>query len=621
MNAEPPAGRPPHDLAGTVGAAWERRDYAAVLGQVSGNLLEAAADAVLLQRGAVAAHDLGCDDIAERLYRRAFCAEPNNGLYRYLFKLRRRAGRQAPDVRLLHWARAIEPNSRVVLDLLRQNREGAPAPAPRAGPGATSGPSGVDAAPDPAADAAAAAAGGTAGAAVRVWLLAGLAMLVLPVAGAGAGWLATSGLEWWWRAAGALGGLLLPVALLELYGFARLAGETGRILAPARRLLEESNSYVREVTEVAGGAGRPFRRRSFAASMTPHPYLAYVNRPPRDPAHPFRPNNYGFFNRPIPYQRDPSRFHVLVTGGSVATQFAQMSLDGPRYLEDALNRRFLPPKGERFVVLNGALGGWRYPQQVGVAAMTASAVDAVVTLDGFNEAAMMLRDGVLVETPGRKFLMSNPTLEHGYDRMVGDWLAGWVYERSLRHWWIRHSSYLCLVSQRLRQALASAFVPADDRSYLLRLFEMPRLGRERRWEYAVGRYCDYIRFLHGACRQVGIRSAHFLQPIPGIGKTLSAEEAGYPRPLGDQVAELFRMMEAAMADMAAKEGVTCASLLEVFAGRGDTIYADWPHCLRDKHTGESEGYRLMAEAVAGELGRLWSLRERADGQSSSNSSR
>ena len=36
---------------------------------------------------------------------------------------------------------------------------------------------------------------------------------------------------------------------------------------------------------------------------------------------------------------------VLVTGGSVACQLGQNRPVGPRYLEDALNRRFVPPKG------------------------------------------------------------------------------------------------------------------------------------------------------------------------------------------------------------------------------------------------------------------------------------
>lgn len=569
----------------------------------------AAALTASLRREAIAAHNAGARATAERQYRRLICLEPKTSIYRYLFKIHRERGESVTGARLLRRARVVEPGSAVVAALLADALPAAVAPAdPGAGMSLDGAPAAEGAPPAPPPEA-----GDPPGSAVAPWLLAGLAVPLVPVCGAALATAVASGQPWWWMLAAGVLGLLTPLALMELYGFARLTGETGAVMAPARRLLRETNSYISQVTGQERADGAPYRRRPFATALTPHPYLAYVNRPPADPEHPFRSNNYGFFNRPFPYERDPARFHVLVTGGSVATQFAQMRMNGPRYLEDALNRRYRPPKGDRFVVLNGALGGWRYPQQVGIAAMTASAVDAVVTLDGFNEAAMMLRDGVLIETPGRKFLMSNPVLEHGYERMVGDWLAGWIYALTLRYWWARNSSYLCLVSQRLRQAVQDSFDPGNDRSYLLRIFEMPKLGRAKRWEYAVRRYCDYQRFLHGACRQVGIRSAHFLQPIPGIGKPLSDAERGYGIPLGDGVIGLYRMMEQAIVAMARDEGMPSASLAAVFEGRSDTIYADWPHCIVDRGTGASEGYRVMAEAMAVELGRLWSLAERPAG--------
>lgn len=579
-----------------------RRDYAGVVAAAADGMDAAADDPETLLQIALAAHNIGETGLAEGLYRRLLCLEPSSTAYRYLFKIHRQDGRHETGLRILRRAGVIEPGSSVVRALLAPYRDGTP-PAEGGQP--------VPAAADPERRSAATAASVRASAAATRWLAAALAPLVAAPLGAGIGYAVAShlALPWWWGAAAALAGAAVPLLLMELYGFARLTGETGEVRAPSARLRGETNSYISQVTE--SGGGREFRRRSFAATLTPHPYVAYVNRPAPDPDSPSRPNNYGFFNREFPYERDPRLFHVLVTGGSVATQFAQIRRDGPRYLEDALNRRFVPPKGERFVVLNGALGGWRYPQQIGIAAMTASAVDAVVTLDGFNEVAMMLRDGALVESPGSKFLHSNPALENGYERMVGDWLAGWLFETSLRHWWLRNSNYFCLVSQKLREAVRAAFEQDDDRSYATRIFEMPKLGRDRRWKYAVGRYTDYQRFLHGACRQVGIRSAHFLQPIPGLGKPLSDRERGYARPLAEDVVELYKLMEAEMSVMRTRDGLPTASLVEVFRDRPETLYADWPHCILDRGTGESEGYRLMAEAVAEELGRLWALEQRA----------
>lgn len=588
---------------------WDQRRYEAVLAAVDANINDFARSPELLHLGAMAAHNLEKTARAEYLYRRLMCLDPTTTTYRFLFKIERERGNWQAGARLLQYARVISPRSEIVASLIAHNRSAAPQGEARSVPPAPPPADPLAAGDDPAN----ARPGGGLG--IHRWLLAALSPPLLAVAGGATGVVVAFAQPWWWTLGAGVLGASAVLLLFEFYGFARLTGETGEVMSPARRLRQETNSYISQVTQGAGGGRRSFRRRTFASALTPHPYLAYVNKQARDPEHPFHPNNYGFFNRPFPYERDSACFHVLVSGGSVAAQFAQMSRDGPRYLEDALNRRFVPPKGDRFVVLNGALGGWHYPQQVGIAAMLASAVDAVVTLDGFNEAGPMLRDGVLIEMPGRKFLLSNPGLERGYERMVGDWLAGWVYELSLRYPFFRHSNYFCLVSQKLRQGILSAFDQGDDRNYAVRIFEMPRLGRERRWAYAVRRYADYQRFLHGACRQVGIQSAHFLQPIPGIGKRLTDVERGYTRPLSEGVIDLYRMMEDAMAAMAEEEGMPCVSLTGVFAARTDTIYADWPHCVLDRETGESEGYRLMAEAMAEELGRLWSLTERSAGAS------
>ena len=80
-----------------------------------------------------------------------------------------------------------------------------------------------------------------------------------------------------------------------------------------------------------------------------------------------------------------SRFVILVTGGSVAAQFAQLLPGGPRYLEQALNERYISPMGQPFLVLNGGDAAWKQPQQIILFLLYVDAIDTVVTLDGFNE--------------------------------------------------------------------------------------------------------------------------------------------------------------------------------------------------------------------------------------------
>ncbi|NQW08620.1 MAG: hypothetical protein HQ481_01875 [Alphaproteobacteria bacterium] len=566
------------------------KNHAAVVALVEQNPAAGVDEPALFYHGGIAAYELGDLDTAEHFYKRQICLDPGGNGYRFLYKVHRDRTPKRPNPTLLYKALAISPSSQVIrsmLDAALRDPASAEPTSTR-----TEQSEGVD--------------GG-----VNRWLLAAFLPVLLVFLSLVAGYISTVGQPLWWKVGAVLAGLFLPIILLEAYAFARLTGESGQLKAPARRLQQESNSYIGQITEEDGGDGKSFRRRSFAAALTPHPFLSYVNKPPENRDHPYYPNNYGLFNRSYPYERDPDSFHVLVTGGSVATQFAQMNRFGPRYLEEALNRLYRPPKGKQFLVFNGALGGWRYPQQVSISAMTASAMDAVVTLDGYNEASTMLRDGVLLEHPGSKFMLANPGLDNGYERMIGDWISAWIYEKSRRYWWFRNSNYYCMVSQKLRQAISGMLDAGNEKSYLISIFEMPKLGDDRRSEWATRRYTDYIRFLHGACKQVGMLSAHFLQPIPGLGKTLTEQEKSYPNPLGEGAAGLFTKMERALADMAAKERIPTASLINVFQDQTETIYSDWPHCALDRQTGESEGYRLIAEAVAIELGRMWGLAKRA----------
>jgi hypothetical protein len=59
------------------------------------------------------------------------------------------------------------------------------------------------------------------------------------------------------------------------------------------------------------------------------------------------------------------------------------------------------------------------------------------------------------------------------------------------------------------------------------------------------------------------------------------------------------------------EGIPVFSLLDVFSGVREPIYADHVHCINDPTTGESRGYRMMAERMADILEVQWHLRRRA----------
>src|SRR5262245_13056832 len=186
---------------------------------------------------------------------------------------------------------------------------------------------------------------------------------------------------------------------VEFMAVVVLTLKEGSYVSARERFRREANRYVQDVTR--GG-----RSCQYIDSLFPHPYLAFVhhgNPPCGVPGI----NNIGLFGPDFPSERIRDRFVVLVTGGSVAAQFGQMVPDGPRHLEIVLNERYVSPTGKPFLVLNGGDGAWRQPQQTILFLLYGDVVDAVITLDGFNE-LNQLRSKMRFEYPANNFLIANP---------------------------------------------------------------------------------------------------------------------------------------------------------------------------------------------------------------------
>src|SRR5204863_7029150 len=138
-------------------------------------------------------------------------------------------------------------------------------------------------------------------------------------------------------------------------------------------------------------------------------------------------NNIGLFGSDFPSERRPDRFVILVTGGSVAAQFGQLIPGGPKYLEETLNASYQSPTGQPFLVLNGGDGAWKQPQAFILFAMYATSVDAVVTLDGYNEYYLFRPyTEERLERPLSNFTDVNPFVA---DENFGDAAIGWVMGR------------------------------------------------------------------------------------------------------------------------------------------------------------------------------------------------
>jgi len=400
-------------------------------------------------------------------------------------------------------------------------------------------------------------------------------------------------------------GFVLALATIEVVAIVWLTLEEGRYSTASELFERSQNTYVRDVTR--GSSCR------YVDTLYPHPYLGFVHHG-NAPCGLAAANNIGLLGEDFPTLRRADRFTVLLTGGSVAGQLGQIGPPpAPRYLEDELNRRYVSPNGKPFLVLNGGAGAWKQPQQLILFALYATAVDAVVTLDGFNEFYFfrpVAQDRL--ERPANNFLDVNPFVA---DENFGDAAVGWVAGRvagALAAQPVLGQSHAAYMTVRGIEQLAKGRDITTARAKKTTLEGMFRLPPEVRGDadaiFAVqlDLYRKYARSMEAIARAQGVKAAYFLQPAPAFGKVLTDEER---RAVGDlSYRDLYRKIVAGMLSLR-DEGLAIHDLGEVFRAEAGPIYEDHIHFLQSSG-GVSRGNSLVAAAIADRVAEAWSLARR-----------
>ena len=396
-------------------------------------------------------------------------------------------------------------------------------------------------------------------------------------------------------------GIFLGCLLLEGFATVWIMVEEGKYVSASALFDRAPNSFVHEKTKDTGC--------TYADIFLPHPYLAFVHHgdPPCGPP---STNNIGLYGTDFPTQRMTDRYVVLLTGGSVAAQVGQADRGRPRFLEEALNR-YVSPNGKPFLVLNGGEGGWKEPQQIILYAMYARLVDAVVTLDGFNEVLNFAPDiKTSLEVPGPSFLAVNPLFRAEFS----DAVEGWVLARMaqvlattpvLDH---SHAAYF-LHRALLDQARRWDVMQYERRTRMDTIFALPKdaIGNpDKIFDEQLARYQSYEISIAAIAAAHQAKSAFFLQPVPSWGKTLTPDEI---KGAGN-IAYLSRYRELVADMMKLRErGLTMYDLGDVFQQETDSIYEDAVHS-KIRRDGRSRGYELMAARMADNLAEAWSLQKK-----------
>ena len=403
----------------------------------------------------------------------------------------------------------------------------------------------------------------------------------------------------------AIVGIVLALAMIEVTAIVWLYLEDGRY-TPAAELYERTqNTYVRDLTR--GSACR------YIDTLFPHPYLAFVhhNNPPCGLEY---VNKIGLFGEDFPTVKRADRYTIMLTGGSVASQMAQnWGPPAPHYLEEELNKKYVSPTGKPFLVLNGGDGAWKEPQAFILFSLYATSIDAVVTLDGFNEYySFWPGTEERLERPDSNFLEVNPFVA---DENFGDAAIGWVIGRvagALSQNAVLGRSHAAYMIIRGIEAVAKSkdVFKSTKKTTLKGLFEMPeeiRKDHDLAFAVQLSLYQKYERGIEALARDNGVKTAYFLQPVPAYGKTLTEDEK---KVAGDlKYGELYRRIVAGMLTLKDK-GLPIYDLGDVVKGHDETLYADHIHFYRKYPTGESDGYRIMAARMAELMAETWGLQKK-----------
>ena len=395
-------------------------------------------------------------------------------------------------------------------------------------------------------------------------------------------------------------GLCLAAVIGETLAIAYLTVRDGQYISARDRFLRFKNTYIADATKGASSC-------RYVDTLFPHPYLGFVHHrnPPCGMA---SINNVGLFNDDFPLQRSADHYVILLTGGSVAAQLGQIDQPpAPKFLELALNEKFVAPKGASFKVLNGGDGAWKQPQQAILMLLNVQTVDAVVTLDGYNELEM-LRTGAALEYPANNFLSVNPLATESYGSVVAKWAVSRLAGKMDGNPFLSRSQAAYL----LAEALGAWFQKdsggtAERKTTVQSLFALPKdWDTTRRIDFGLGQYEKYMTAMNGIGKAFDLPVLHFIQPAPATGKPLSVDEQKIVGDLsyGPDYENMTRRLLALNA-----RGVTVYSLLDIYKDEKDTLYEDHIH-LRRESSGESRGYRLMAEAMAEKMGEVMSWKRK-----------
>jgi hypothetical protein len=370
--------------------------------------------------------------------------------------------------------------------------------------------------------------------------------------------------------------IILLILLLEIFSTGFYYFKDGQYFSVPEKLAAETSSFdIEKPDNIACN--------KHGNVLAPHPYLVFIH--PSRPECKSRSNNTGHRGPDVPLTKNPEHYTVMILGGSVANQLFQFKSEEIR----AYFQKKHPRKN--IVILNGALEGWKQPQQLFMLQMYGEVIDAALSIEGYNEMMFNYRLGYNLRFDA-PFLAGYRKANPGFLTPREQFAMGasaWMFDTLNNNPFLRYSKTAYFISDRIRSGLAQEMnAPAENPGevssknatlkHLEKVFRLPtEWTLEQKRQHALQQYLKYISLMDATAKAYGISLAIFLQPAPALHKTLSAEEKNNVGSLDYR--DDYLLFEKTLL----KQGNTLPvySLLEVFSNTHDTLYKDGIHYYRE----------------------------------------
>jgi hypothetical protein len=393
---------------------------------------------------------------------------------------------------------------------------------------------------------------------------------------------------------------LVSFAVLEMIAFLSLSNEEKKL--PAEKLLDRNHSEYLQGA-LTGGC-------SFAETVIGHSMLGFVHRQPEFLSEKCRlmyhVNNIGVLSdRKFPLTKEQDAYVIMVLGGSVAEQFANYKdREGRYYFEELLNKTFLSPTKKPFKVYNGGLGAWNMPNQLNMLMMYTDRMDALVSIDGYNEAYRVQEGDHLEEVPGATYILANES--RSSLKILGLHFL-WAYQYGIAHSILKHSYFFNSCYKILTGIYQSHILTVDmvDK-YFMASRENLYLSDSDAREWSLKSLGSYIEKMHNFAKLSRIKSAQFFQPARFYGKELTEQEKVYNEGVDkvtfEKIDHLYQGLE--------QKKYPIHSLSHIFEKEKGEIFGD--HIHYKKVGGISRGNEILAQNVVEQLGKMWGLKRKHD---------